>query len=152
LRGLYARRTLVCVCEDLHEFLGFLVQFGEVERMTLFSKHEDGVIMVRYKSAGAAAAALSAFDKRWFGGRQLHCNYWDGSTDYRYAPVRSLPVWLHTRTPFTAYIFLCIIFAAADPNPNLHLRMTAVHQMKRSAWTTSESGLSLGSSTAARIL
>ncbi len=72
--------TLISIFTNI---IVYAIQLGEVERMTVFSKHADGVIMVRYKSAGAAAAALSAFDKRFFGGRQLQCNYWDGKTDYR---------------------------------------------------------------------
>jgi hypothetical protein len=30
-----------------------------------------------------ALAAVKALNQRWFGGRQIGCEFWDGVTDYR---------------------------------------------------------------------
>jgi hypothetical protein len=57
-------------------------KLGEVSRITVFSAHPEGVVMVRFKSAGAAAEALSVFNGRYFGGQLVTCEFWDGATDY----------------------------------------------------------------------
>jgi hypothetical protein len=59
------------------------LRFGEVERLSIFSRHPEGVIMVKYASAGAAADALAAFSGRFFGGRRIAAGYWDGVTDFK---------------------------------------------------------------------
>ena len=40
------------------------------------------------KSAGAASQAVSSFNQRWFGGRQIQCEFWDGQTDFKCVVVR----------------------------------------------------------------
>jgi hypothetical protein len=58
-------------------------KLGEIGRLSVFAGHAECPIMVRFKSAGAAAEALSVFNGRFFGGRRIVCEYWDGKTDYR---------------------------------------------------------------------
>ena len=55
---------------------------GEPEKLTLFPKHPKGVILVKFKTAFAAAECVKLMHKRWYGGRQLSAIYWDGATDY----------------------------------------------------------------------
>lgn len=58
-------------------------KLGEVVRLSVFSQHPDGPILIRFRSAGAAVEAISAFNGRFFGGRRITCEFWDGKTDYR---------------------------------------------------------------------
>ena len=53
--------------------------------------------MIRYKSPGAAAEAISKFNNRWFGGRLVKCEYWDGKTEYRWAHARRRQWWRPVR-------------------------------------------------------
>lgn len=58
-------------------------KLGEVVKLSVFSKHSDGPIVIRFKSAGAAVEAISLFNGRFFGGRKITCEFWDGQTDFR---------------------------------------------------------------------
>ena len=55
---------------------------GVVEKLTLFPHHAAGVIMIKYKSPGAAIAALALFNGRYFGGRRIVAEFWDGKEDF----------------------------------------------------------------------
>ncbi len=57
-------------------------RFGEITALTIYSKHPEGVVTIKYKSAGAAAAALSSFHGRFFDRKVLSCEFWDGSTAF----------------------------------------------------------------------
>ena len=70
------------LAEDVAEEAAAL---GEIDRLDVFSKHPEGVVVIKYKSPGAAADAISTFHNRWFGGRMIKCEYWDGKTEYRLA-------------------------------------------------------------------
>ncbi|XP_077597049.1 17S U2 SnRNP complex component HTATSF1 [Stigmatopora nigra] len=58
-------------------------KFGEVKKVILFDRHPDGVASVAFKDQPAADACIACFNGRWFGGRQLTAELWDGSTDYQ---------------------------------------------------------------------
>nr|XP_061801285.1 HIV Tat-specific factor 1-like [Nerophis lumbriciformis] len=58
-------------------------KFGEVKKVILFDRHPDGVASVAFKEQPAADACIASFHGRWFGGRQLSAELWDGSTDYQ---------------------------------------------------------------------
>ena len=60
---------------------------GEPEKITLFAQNPQGVIVVKFKTAFAAAACVEVMHQRFFGGRQLACTYWDGATDYTVQPT-----------------------------------------------------------------
>lgn len=46
-------------------------------------RHPDGVASVAFKEPEQADACIQSFDRRWFGGRQLSAQLWDGTTDYQ---------------------------------------------------------------------
>ena len=66
-------------------------KIGDIAKLSLFSKHPEGVIMIKFKSSGAAAEAISTFNGRWFGGRQIVCQFYDGVTDYRWVCSNTQP-------------------------------------------------------------
>lgn len=46
-------------------------------------RHPDGVASVAFKEPEEADACIQSFNGRWFGGRQLSAQLWDGTTDYQ---------------------------------------------------------------------
>ena len=56
---------------------------GAVEKMTLFRGNSEGAVVVKFRSAAAADTCISLMHRRWFGGQQIDCQYYDGRTDYR---------------------------------------------------------------------
>lgn len=58
-------------------------KFGEVKKVILFDRHPDGVASIAFKEADQADACILSFNGRWFGGRQLSAELWDGTTDYQ---------------------------------------------------------------------
>ncbi|XP_027887291.1 17S U2 SnRNP complex component HTATSF1 isoform X1 [Xiphophorus couchianus] len=58
-------------------------KFGEVKKVVLFDRHPDGVASVAFKEPEQADACILSFNGRWFGGRQLSAQLWDGTTDYQ---------------------------------------------------------------------
>ncbi|KAM4544738.1 17S U2 SnRNP complex component HTATSF1 isoform 1-T2 [Odontesthes bonariensis] len=58
-------------------------KFGEVKKVILFDRHPDGVASIAFKEAEQADACILSFNGRWFGGRQLSAQLWDGITDYQ---------------------------------------------------------------------
>ncbi|KAM7398215.1 hypothetical protein PAMA_006220 [Pampus argenteus] len=58
-------------------------KFGEVKKVILFDRHPDGVASIAFKEPEQADACIQSFNSRWFGGRQLSAQLWDGSTDYQ---------------------------------------------------------------------
>ncbi|GAB9475479.1 Rna-binding protein [Globisporangium polare] len=65
------------------DILAECLKMGEVSKITLFSKREDGVVVVKFESTGSAATCIDAMNGRFFAGRKLECSFWDG-TDYTY--------------------------------------------------------------------
>jgi len=70
-------------------------KFGDVEKMTLFSRHPDGVVVVKYAQPGAASDAVQGLNGRpWERpanaeakstaptSTTLEAMFWDGVTDY----------------------------------------------------------------------
>ncbi|XP_056141237.1 HIV Tat-specific factor 1 [Lampris incognitus] len=58
-------------------------KFGPVKKVIIFDRHPDGVASVAFKEPDHADACLLALDGRWFGGRKLSAQLWDGTTDYQ---------------------------------------------------------------------
>jgi len=56
---------------------------GKIEKITVFEKNLDGVIAIRFDSALSAEKCIQLMNGRWFGGKQIECDYFDGVTDYR---------------------------------------------------------------------
>lgn len=46
-------------------------------------RHPDGVASIAFKEPEEADACIQSFNGRWFGGRQLTAQLWDGTTDYQ---------------------------------------------------------------------
>lgn len=46
-------------------------------------RHPDGVASVAFKEPEEADACIQSFNGRWFGGRQISAQLWDGTTDYQ---------------------------------------------------------------------
>ena len=57
------------------------MKIGELSKITLFAKHVDGVVIVKFASSGSAARCVEVMNGRFFAGRKLECGFWDG-TDY----------------------------------------------------------------------
>jgi hypothetical protein len=59
-------------------------RYGDIEKITVFSKNARGVVVVKYATSYAAQECVRALDGRaWCGGaRRPRCYFWDGLTDY----------------------------------------------------------------------
>ncbi|KAG7384188.1 HIV Tat-specific factor 1 [Phytophthora pseudosyringae] len=64
--------------EDIHDECS---KIGEVSKITLFAKHVDGVVVIKFASSGSAARCVEVMNGRFFAGRKLECGFWEG-TDY----------------------------------------------------------------------
>ncbi|XP_035290766.1 HIV Tat-specific factor 1 [Anguilla anguilla] len=58
-------------------------KFGQVKKVIIFDRHPDGVASVAFKEPEDADVCQLALDGRWFGGRKLSAQLWDGATDYQ---------------------------------------------------------------------
>ncbi|XP_054852868.1 HIV Tat-specific factor 1 [Eublepharis macularius] len=58
-------------------------KFGQVKKVIIFDRHPDGVASVSFKEMEEADVCKQALHGRWFGGRQLCVEAWDGVTDYQ---------------------------------------------------------------------
>ena len=57
--------------------------FGVVEKITVFSKHPSGVIIVKFTQPNAASDCMNNLNGKIRGnGRKIDASYWDGVTDY----------------------------------------------------------------------
>ena len=65
--------------EDLGEECG---KMGPLEKVTIFERHPEGVVILKYGTAFAAEQCVKLMNNRFFAGRKLQCFYWDGATDY----------------------------------------------------------------------
>jgi HIV Tat-specific factor 1 len=59
-------------------------EMGTVEKITIFSKHPAGVIIVKFAQPNAASDAVNSFNGqlRDDGKSKVEASYWDGVTDY----------------------------------------------------------------------
>lgn len=58
-------------------------KIGVVEKITVFSKHPGGVMIVKFTQPNAASDAVTQFNgKVRIDGRKVEASYWDGVTDY----------------------------------------------------------------------
>ena len=55
---------------------------GEIEKITVFSKNPAGVVIVKFATSFAAQECIKLMNNRYFGGKQVKCFFWDGTTDY----------------------------------------------------------------------
>ncbi|KAG7390695.1 HIV Tat-specific factor 1 [Phytophthora boehmeriae] len=62
--------------EDIHAECS---KIGEVSKITLFPRREDGVVVIKFASSGSAARCIEVMNGRFFAGRKLVCGFWDGT-------------------------------------------------------------------------
>jgi len=48
----------------------------------IFQFHPEGVVSVKFKDEDVAQACIKTMNGRFFGGRQLSAQLWDGITNY----------------------------------------------------------------------
>ncbi|XP_036127564.1 HIV Tat-specific factor 1 isoform X1 [Molossus molossus] len=58
-------------------------KFGQIRKLLLFDRHPDGVASVSFRDPEEADYCIQTLDGRWFGGRQITAQVWDGTTDYQ---------------------------------------------------------------------
>ncbi|XP_003802703.1 HIV Tat-specific factor 1 [Otolemur garnettii] len=58
-------------------------KFGQIRKLLLFDRHPDGVASVSFRDAEEADYCIHTLNGRWFGGRQITAEAWDGTTDYQ---------------------------------------------------------------------
>ncbi|XP_054435528.1 17S U2 SnRNP complex component HTATSF1 [Pteronotus mesoamericanus] len=58
-------------------------KFGQIRKLLLFDRHPDGVASVSFRNPEEADYCIQTLDGRWFGGRQITAQAWDGTTDYQ---------------------------------------------------------------------
>lgn len=58
-------------------------KFGQIRKLLLFDRHPDGVASVSFKDPEEADYCIQTLNGRWFGGRQITAQAWDGTTDYQ---------------------------------------------------------------------
>ncbi|XP_021513989.1 HIV Tat-specific factor 1 [Meriones unguiculatus] len=58
-------------------------KFGQIRKLLLFDRHPDGVASVSFREPEEADCCIQNLDGRWFGGRQITAEAWDGTTDYQ---------------------------------------------------------------------
>lgn len=55
---------------------------GPVESVKTYTTSKDGTMTVLFKSLAAAEACVSAWNGRWFDGRQIEASLWDGKSKF----------------------------------------------------------------------
>ncbi|XP_069758379.1 17S U2 SnRNP complex component HTATSF1 [Narcine bancroftii] len=58
-------------------------KFGQVKKVLLFDRHPEGVASVAFKEPEEADQCILVLNGRWFGGRQITAEIWDGVVDYQ---------------------------------------------------------------------
>jgi len=66
--------------EDIREECA---KFGEVKKVTVFEAHPDGVATVKFRATRSAEKCIETMKGRYFDGRVISAEFWDGSTDFR---------------------------------------------------------------------
>lgn len=64
------------------DILGEASKLGVVESVKIYRRNPDGVVSIVFKTEEAADACIKLMRGRWFGGRQLEANKWDGVTNH----------------------------------------------------------------------
>jgi len=57
-------------------------KLGTIVSLTVFENHPDGVIALKYATPVSAERCISTMNGRWFGGKQVVAEYYDGITNY----------------------------------------------------------------------
>jgi HIV Tat-specific factor 1 len=57
-------------------------KFGEIDKLTIFTKNPRGIVVIKFKTAFAAEECIRIMNGRYFAGKRLKSYYWDGVTNY----------------------------------------------------------------------
>ncbi len=57
-------------------------KLGAVARVNVFPRHPDGVVQVKFKTDAGATLCIERMNGRFFAGRKLVCELWDGVEDF----------------------------------------------------------------------
>ena len=57
-------------------------KWGIVEKITVFAKNPEGVVVVKFTKTAAASTAVSEYQGRMRKGRKIAASFWDGVTDF----------------------------------------------------------------------
>lgn len=71
---------LESVKKDIAEELN---KIGETQRIRFYETHPDGIVEVKFKKEKDAEECISLMNGRFFDGREIECDYWDGETDFK---------------------------------------------------------------------
>lgn len=66
--------------------VGLCEPYGAIDKVTLFSKHLEGVVIVRYHTNHAAYCLVEALGRGGGDEKSMRASYWDGTTDYSAEP------------------------------------------------------------------
>lgn len=69
------------ISEDMQEGCE---QIGDVDKITVFEGNEHGVVAVKFGSIQSCLRCIQVMNGRWYDGRQLSAQFYDGHTDYRH--------------------------------------------------------------------
>lgn len=67
--------------EDMEEGCGAC---GTVEKVTVFERNAEGAIAVKFASLEACVECIRVMNGRWYDGRKLSAEFYDGVSDFRY--------------------------------------------------------------------
>ncbi|XP_023241798.1 HIV Tat-specific factor 1 homolog [Centruroides sculpturatus] len=56
---------------------------GEVKKVVVYDRHPEGIVSVSFKEVEQADECVVLMNGRWFAGRQLRAETWDGRTKYK---------------------------------------------------------------------
>ncbi|CAH1799935.1 unnamed protein product [Owenia fusiformis] len=57
-------------------------KYGDVRKVTIYDRHKDGIASIMFREAEEADVAKEALNGRWFAGKQISAETWDGRTKY----------------------------------------------------------------------
>ena len=58
-------------------------KFGPVETVAVFENNPEGVVTVKFLDPPAAERCIEVMNGRYFAGKQIHADFYDGFTNYK---------------------------------------------------------------------
>lgn len=62
-------------------------KFGEIEKITLFSKNPRGIVVIKFATSFAAQECIRVMNGRYFDQKKIRSYFWDGVTNYSIVPI-----------------------------------------------------------------
>ncbi|GAA0168075.1 RNA splicing factor [Lithospermum erythrorhizon] len=76
-------RAEECLKTEIEEDVGEeCAKFGPVESVKVCENHPQGVVLVKFRDKKDAQKCIDAMNGRWFGGKQIHASFDDGSINH----------------------------------------------------------------------